>query len=46
MSLIGRSYEERKDMYDEGVDQVRPKMLESVWQAKFSAWMNDDKAGR
>jgi len=40
-----RSYEERKDMYDEGVDQVRPRMLEAVWQAKFAAWMDDDAAG-
>jgi len=41
-----RSYDERKDMYDVGVDLVRPKMLENVWQAKFSAWMEDDNAGR
>merc|ERR1719244_98399 len=40
-----RSYEERKGMYDEGVDSVRPKMLETVWQAKFSAWMEDESAG-
>lgn len=40
-----RSYEERQNMYDEGVDMVRPKMLESVWQAKFSAWMDDESAG-
>jgi len=39
-----RTYEERKDMYDEGVAQVRPKMLENVWHAKFSAWMEDDEA--
>jgi len=39
-----RTYEERKGMYDEGVDSVRPKMLESVWEAKFSAWMDDDQA--
>merc|ERR1711953_710595 len=26
-----RSYDERKEMYDEGIDVVRPKMLASVW---------------
>merc|ERR1719153_569674 len=41
-----RSYDERKDMYEAGVDLVRPKMLENVWQAKFSAWMEDDNVGR
>merc|ERR1719479_858666 len=41
-----RSYDERKDMYNVGVDLVRPKMLENVWQAKFSAWMEDDNVGR
>jgi len=39
-----RTYEERKGMYDAGVAQVRPKMLVNVWQAKFSAWMEDDDA--
>merc|ERR1712080_399399 len=39
-----RTYEERKDMYDQGVANVRPKMLVNVWQAKFSAWMEDDQA--
>merc|ERR1719278_1484010 len=41
-----RSYDERKDMYEAGVDLIRPKMLENVWQAKFSAWMEDDNVGR
>ena len=27
-----RSYDERKDMYEAGVDLIRPKMLENVWQ--------------
>jgi len=39
-----RTYEERKDMYDQGVANVRPKMLVNVWQAKFKAWMEDDQA--
>ena len=30
-----RSYDERKDMYDVGVDLVRPKMLENVWQVRL-----------
>lgn len=40
-----RNFEDRKDMYDEGVDEIRPKLLASVWQAKFSAWMDDEAAG-
>jgi len=35
-----RTYEDRKDMYDVGTDVVRPKMLVSVWEEKFNAWMN------
>jgi len=39
-----RTYDERKDMYDEGVSMVRPKMLENIWHVKFEAWMEDDSA--
>ena len=42
---IFRNYDDRQAMFDEGVENVRPKLLESVWQAKFSAWMDDDEAG-
>merc|ERR1719510_174436 len=37
-----RSYDERKEMYDVGCNVVRPKMLESVWEQKFSAWLQSD----
>jgi len=37
-----RSYDERKEMYDEGIDVVRPKMLASVWAEKFSAWLSEN----
>lgn len=37
-----RSYDERKEMYDEGIDVVRPKMLASVWAEKFNAWLSEN----
>jgi len=37
-----RSYDERKEMYDEGIDVVRPKILASVWAEKFSAWLSEN----
>ena len=39
-----RSYDDRKDMYDEGTDVVRPKILVNVWEEKFNAWMNSAPA--
>jgi len=39
-----RSYDDRKDMYDEGTDVVRPKVLVNVWEEKFNAWMNSAPA--
>merc|ERR1719188_2632285 len=37
-----RSYDERKEMYDEGTDIIRPKMLESMWEEKFAAWLSEN----
>jgi len=37
-----RSYDERKEMYDVGTDVVRPKMLASMWDEKFSAWLTEN----
>jgi len=39
-----RTYDDRKEMYDVGTDVVRPKMLASVWEQKFNAWMNSAPA--
>merc|ERR1711892_409777 len=36
-----RSYTDRKDMYEEGMDVVRPKLLEEMWNTKFNAWMDE-----
>jgi len=40
----GRTYDDRKDMYDMGTDVVRPQMLLSAWEEKFNAWMNSAPA--
>jgi len=37
-----RSYDERKEMYDQGTDIIRPKMLESMWEEKFAAWLSEN----
>ena len=37
-----RSYDERKAMYDEGTDVVRPQMLVTVWNEKFAAWLQEN----
>ena len=37
-----RSYDERKEMYAVGTDVVRPKMLASMWDEKFSAWLTEN----
>merc|ERR1719310_956079 len=37
-----RSYDERKEMYDEGTDVIRPQMLTSMWEEKFNAWMAEN----
>lgn len=37
-----RTYGDRKEMYDTGCDIVRPKMLEDMWNTKFSAWMETE----
>jgi len=41
-----RTYDERKTMYDTGITVVRPKMLEDMWNMKFSAWMESPDAGK
>ena len=39
-----RTYDDRKEMYNEGTDVVRPKLLASVWEEKFNAWMKSAPA--
>jgi len=39
-----RSYDERKEMYNTGTDVIRPAMLVSMWDEKFSAWMEENPA--
>jgi len=41
-----RTYSDRKDMYNTGIDVVRPKLLEDMWSLKFSAWMDSSTAGK
>jgi len=37
-----RTYDERKEMYDQGTDVIRPQMLTSMWEEKFNAWLSEN----